>query len=200
MEIGNNLSDLVWQDINPLSTLYDVMTVMQPELSVDIDITTLSNDVAGLSSNKLDKSEFAALSNEIGLSAATSSNSVVTKDDIKNLAGAMHFKGAVTDLSTVTSADPGDVVIIIETSKEYVYNGKAGEEYLSTNWVELGDITGLGDLAFSDQVSASYTPQGTISAAFSGTSFSSTGNFTPQGEISAKFTGTSFSSTGNFTP
>lgn len=38
MENDNSLSDLVWQDINPLSTLHDVMTVMKPELSVDIDI------------------------------------------------------------------------------------------------------------------------------------------------------------------
>ena len=88
---------------------------------------------------------------------------------------------------TPTSGD-----VFFYNNKEFVFDG--------TNWIEFGDITGLGDLAFSDQVSASYTPQGTISAAFSGTSFSSTGNFTPQGEISAKFTGTSFSSTGNFTP
>lgn len=107
--------------------------------AITADISTLSDDVAGLESDKLDKSEFAALSNEIGLSAATSANPVVTKDDIKNLAGAMHFKGAVNGLSAVTSADPGDVVIVIETSKEYVYNGRAGEAYLSTNWIELGD-------------------------------------------------------------
>ena len=25
-----------WQDMNPLSTLHDVMTVMKPELSIDI--------------------------------------------------------------------------------------------------------------------------------------------------------------------
>lgn len=25
-----------WQDMNPLSTLHDVMTVMRPELSIDI--------------------------------------------------------------------------------------------------------------------------------------------------------------------
>lgn len=103
------------------------------------NIINLSIDVSGLESNKLDKSEFNALSNEIGLSAATSANPVVTKDDIKNLAGAMHFKGAVDNLSTVTSADPGDVVIVIATSKEYVYNGEAGSAYLSTDWIELGD-------------------------------------------------------------
>jgi len=107
--------------------------------AITADISALSADIADLDSNKLDKSEFNALSNEIGLSAATSENPVVTKDDIKNLAGAMHFKGAVDGLSAVTSADPGDVIVVIDTSKEYVYNGEAGAAYLSTNWVELGD-------------------------------------------------------------
>ena len=125
--------------------------------AITADISTLSDDVAGLESDKLDKSEFAALSNEIGLSAATSANPVVTKDDIKNLAGAMHFKGAVLGLSAVTSADPGDVVIVIETSKEYVYNGEAGSPYLSTNWVELGDEKLYATKAEVDVISSQLT-------------------------------------------
>lgn len=36
-----------WQDMNPLSTLHDVMTVMKPELSVDIDITEINGGTAG---------------------------------------------------------------------------------------------------------------------------------------------------------
>ena len=34
-----------WQDMNPLSTLHDVMTVMKPELS--IDITQINGGTAG---------------------------------------------------------------------------------------------------------------------------------------------------------
>ena len=85
--------------------------------------------------------DFKVLSNEIGLSAASAGNPVVTKDDIKDLAGAMHFRSAITPEESETDAeaiarvvtDPkaGDVVIITTTSKEYVYDG--------TQWVELGD-------------------------------------------------------------
>lgn len=35
-----------WQDMNPLSTLHDVLTVMKPELSVDIDITGINGGSA----------------------------------------------------------------------------------------------------------------------------------------------------------
>ena len=40
-------------------------------------------------------------------------------------------------------------------SKEFIWNG--------TIWQEFGDLSGLGDLAFADTASASYTPQGTVS-------------------------------------
>ena len=40
-------------------------------------------------------------------------------------------------------------------SKEFIWNG--------TMWQEFGDLSGLGDLAFADTASASYTPQGTVS-------------------------------------
>ena len=41
-------------------------------------------------------------------------------------------------------------------SKEFVWSGSA--------WQELGDLTGLGDLAYKDSAEASYTPAGTINA------------------------------------
>ena len=71
------------------------------------------------------------MSNDTGLSAASTSNPVVTKNDIKDLAGAMHFRGAVSAPSDITDPKAGDVVIVTSTSKEYVYNG--------TEWIELGD-------------------------------------------------------------
>ena len=92
----------------------------------------------------LSTATFNVYKNEVGLSAASSSNPVVTKDDIKDLAGAMHFRGAVTPTEGQTDVAAieayytaqgytkaaGDVVIITTNSKEYVYNG--------TTWIELG--------------------------------------------------------------
>ena len=88
------------------------------------------------------------------------------------------------------NAVAGDVFFY--NNKEFVFDG--------TNWIEFGDITGLGNLAFSDQTSASYTPSGTLSAKFAGDDLTSTGNYTPQGEVSAKFAGDDLTSTGNYTP
>ena len=60
--------------------------------------------------------------------------------DIAGLSGAMHFLGAVSevpDSGTITidkeevTAQAGDIVIVPNTSKEYLYNGTA--------WLELGD-------------------------------------------------------------
>jgi len=105
------------------------------------DIADARTTLNTVSSDYVKATDFAALSNEIGLSAASASNPVVTKDDIADLAGAMHFRGAVTPNDGETDAeaiareitDPasGDIVIVTTTSKEYVYNGTA--------WIELGD-------------------------------------------------------------
>ena len=66
--------------------------------------------------------------------------------------------------------------LVVYESKEFVFDG--------TKWIEMGDLSALGDLAWKDSVSATYTPAGTVSQpTFTGTSFSSTGNFTPAGTI-----------------
>ena len=102
---------------------------------------------------------FNALSNTIGLSAATAENPVVTMDDIKDLAGAMHFRGAITpnegetDLEAlareITDPASGDVAIITTTSKEYVYNGES--------WIELGDEVLYATKAEVSTISAKLT-------------------------------------------
>lgn len=130
----DDLADLVGDTRTTLSTI-------SSDYLTSTDYETLSNAITALDDAKLAKSEFSDLSNEIGLSAASSGNPVVTKNDIADLAGAMHFRGAVTPEGTETDlealaraiSDPasGDVAIITTTSKEYVYNG--------TNWIELGD-------------------------------------------------------------
>lgn len=97
--------------------------------------------MCAVSSDYFKASDFNAISTTIGLNAASSTNKVATLSDIADLAGAMHFRGAVTpnegetDYEALARAivDPasGDVAIITATSKEYVYNGTA--------WIELGD-------------------------------------------------------------
>ena len=86
-------------------------------------------------------------------------------------------------------------------SKEFIWNGSA--------WQEFGDLSALGNLAYSDTASAGYTPAGSVSASFTGSSSSvsitatanANGNYTPAGSISGTtFTGESMTSTGTFTP
>ena len=142
--ITDAIADLT-ADVNYLSrqisATQEALNTVSSDYLTSSDKTELSNALTALDAAKLAKSEFADLSNEIGLSAATAENPVVTKNDIADLAGAMHFRGAVipnegeTDLEALARAitDPasGDVAIITSTSKEYVYNG--------TSWIELGD-------------------------------------------------------------
>jgi hypothetical protein len=46
-------------------------------------------------------------------------------------------------------------------SKEFIWNGSA--------WQEFGDLSGLGNLAYADTASASYTPAGSVTSTFTGT-------------------------------
>ena len=138
---GGDWSDVTgstWTvDFSAITTAIDGLTANVSYLSGQIDATNATLNT--VSSDYLKATDFAALSNDTGLSAASASNPVVTKNDIADLAGAMHFKGAVTSLAEIQSAEPGDVVIIPSTSKEYVYNGEAEAAYSIDNWVELGD-------------------------------------------------------------
>lgn len=75
------------------------MTANVSYLSGQIDATNATLNT--VSSDYLKATDFATLSNDTGLSAASASNPVVTKNDIADLAGAMHFKGAVTSLAEI---------------------------------------------------------------------------------------------------
>ena len=66
------------------------------------------------------------------------------KDSLAGLANAMHFRGVVTRAegqdtdeaaiaANIANPKEGDVVVVTDSSKEYVYDGK--------KWVELGDET-----------------------------------------------------------
>lgn len=89
----------------------------------------------------------------------------VAREAIK---GGTHFIGvtstALTDGSStnpITIADKsvtavnGDIVAY--ANKEFIFSDN------DSKWHELGDLTGLGALALKDEVSAVYTPAGTIS-------------------------------------
>lgn len=68
---------------------------------------------------------------------------------------------------------------------EYITVNPSGTTY---QWEKFGstqiDIDNLGNLAYKDTASASYTPVGTVSQpTFSGSSTTSTGTFTPTGSV-----------------
>ena len=116
------------------------------------------------------------------------------------IAGGTSFLGitttALTDGSTVSTITiSGESVsavnggIAIYNSKEFIYAGT------DSSWHEIGDTTNLGDLAYKDTASASYTPAGGVSKpTFTGTEGNLSVTGTPAGTIS---TGTG---TANYTP
>ena len=83
---------------------------------------------------------------------------------------------------------------VIYNSKEFVFDG--------TQWHEFGDLTGLGDLAFKNSASGTFTPAGTVSQpTFTGDEMTSTGSVTAAGTVSQPtFTGDEMTSTGTFQP
>lgn len=87
------------------------------------------------------------------------------------------------------------------------------QEYIwgpDNKWHGLGSLDTLGDLAYKNNASTTYTPAGSVSApTFTGSSSNVTitttadasGNYQPAGSISGgAFTGASMTSTGKFTP
>ena len=101
-------------------------------------------------------------------------------DDLKKaISGGVHYigvttselvDGGTTNPITVDSksytAVAGDLVS--KGNKEFIFDG--------TTWHEVGDLTGLGDLAWKDEASGTYTPRGTVSQpTFSGTEWTADG-------------------------
>ena len=142
------LSGDVWTDVAGSAWSVDFSEINNKITSLTADVNNISTDLAEtkntlntVSSDYLKASDFRSISADIGLDAASSTNKVATLSDIADLAGAMHFRGAVTpnegetDLQAlarlITDPASGDVAIITSTSKEYVFNG--------TSWIELGD-------------------------------------------------------------
>lgn len=112
---------------------------------------------------------------------------------------------AGSDIDSTSDLRPGDIVFYKpsnEPNKEFIWDG--------SKW-QMFDAAGtLGALAYKDNVSASYTPAGTVSQpTFTGSSSAVTitatdntsGNYQPKGTVSQPtFSGNSLTSTGSFTP
>lgn len=75
------------------------------------------------------------------------------------------------------------------SKKEFVFNG--------TSWQEFGDLSTLGDLAYKDSATGSFTPAGSVSKpTFTGTEGNISASFTPAGKVTiSKGNGTA-----NYTP
>lgn len=68
--------------------------------------------------------------------------------------------------------------ITVYEMKEFLFDG--------TKWLEMGDLSILGSLAYKSSASGNYTPAGSVSQpAFSGSEMTSTGSFTPEGTVAA---------------
>ena len=112
--------------------------------------------------------------------------------------------GATTNPITINSQSVTAVQgnLTVYSSKEFLFDG--------SKWIEMGDLSVLGLLAYKDSASGSYTPAGSVSQpTFTGSSSSVTitasdnasGNYQPKGTVSQPtFTGSSTTSTGKFTP
>lgn len=133
---------------------------------------------------------------------------------IEGLGNPTHFLGAsstaITDggtqKPTINNAEvtPNAGDIVVYGNGEFIWSGTA--------WVELGDLSGLGDLAYKDSASGSITPTGTVSKpTFTGSSSNVTitaadntsGNYQPKGTVSKPtFSGTeaTISSSATYTP
>lgn len=109
-------------------------------------------------------------------------------EDIKSaIAGGVTFMGetttaltdgATTNPITINSKSVTAIkgYLVVYNSKEFVFDG--------TKWIEMGDLSVLGALAYKDSASGSFTPSGSVSQpTFTGNETTSTGNFTPAGGV-----------------
>lgn len=129
------------------------------------------------------------------------------------IAGGVTFMGetttALTDGATASSiVINGSTItsvkgyLVVYESKEFVYDGE--------KWIEMGDLSLIGDLGWKDSASGNYTPTGTVSQpTFTGTQSTvtitatdnSSGNYQPKGTVTKPtFTGSNTTFSGDFTP
>lgn len=106
---------------------------------------------------------------------------------------------ALTDGGSQTPTVDGDEVT--PAAGQLFFYGT--EEFIwgtDSKWHELGSLDSLGDLAYKDAASGSYTPAGTVSQpTFSGSSMTATGTFTPEGGVTVS-TKTTTNATADVSP
>lgn len=67
--------------------------------------------------------------------------------------------------------------LVVHSGKEFVFDG--------TKWIEMGDLSLIGDLGWKDSATGTYTPAGTVTQpTFTGDETTFTGKFTPDGSVS----------------
>ena len=115
-------------------------------------------------------------------------------EDIRGaIAGGVTFMGetttALTDGATTASITINSKTVtaakgylVVYQNKEFVFDG--------TKWIEMGDLSVLGSLAYKNSASGNFTPSGNVSQpTFSGNELTSTGNFTPAGGVTLNSAG-----------
>ena len=86
--------------------------------------------------------------------------------------------------------------LVIYDNAEFIFSGDYGD---GGAWSEFGDMSSLGDLAYQDSASGSFTPSGSVSQpTFTGTPVRLVGSV--QVPYTYTFTGSATTSTGTFTP
>lgn len=150
----------------------------------------------------------------------------ICKDAATTPEGVKWFQGELQITGTlVASADTKSKIYLVP-SKTTSGTANSYAEYITIqtsdmySWELFGDtevrLEDLGDLAYKDNATATYTPAGTIGTQdFTGTEATITvagtaagtisegsgeANYTPAGTVTAEFTGSALTSTGKFTP
>lgn len=86
--------------------------------------------------------------------------------------------------------------LVIYDNAEFIFSGDYGD---GGAWSEFGDMSNLGDLAYQDSASGSFTPSGSVSQpTFTGTPVRLVGRVTVP--YTYTFSGSTTTSTGTFTP
>lgn len=164
------------------------------------------------------------------ISKINSFDYLICKDAATTPKGVKWFQGELEIVGTLEAAATTKAKIYLVPAKNASGDTNVFAEYITVqdgegasatySWEVLGDteirLEDLGALAYKDDASASYTPEGSVSkATFTGTEATitvagtaagsiSTGsgeaNYTPEGSVASEFTGAAMTSTGKFTP
>ena len=131
-----------------------------------------------------------------------STNAATTPYGVKWMDGETEITGTL-----VASADTVKKIYLVPAKNPSAQDDNIYDEYLTLkinneyNWEKIGstkiDLSGLGDLAWKDSASGSYTPIGEVSQpSFTGEELTSSGSYTPSGDITIEVG----SGVANYTP